>query len=495
MLILALFLAPILSIIILLNLKNNQFLKLITLIASIIQFVVLLFIIKEYLDFKNENPVNNHLFLEENIVLFKSIPIRFHIGLNGISLLLIFLTNIVTICGVLISWKITFQANFYFIMLLMLNIGAIGFFMSYDLFLLFFFLEIAVIPKFLLIYIWGTGNKNYSAMKLAILLMFGSFLILFGLISLYSVSNFNGFHSLDILDFQKNNISFSNQIKIFPFLFLGFSVFTAMFPFHSWVPDGHASAPTAGSMFLAGISMKLGSYGCFIIACYLFPLATQYYANYILILATISVLYGALITLKQKDLKYLNAYSSISHCGFIIFGIAILNDTTLKGSVLQMLSHGFMTALFFALIGMIYQRTHTKKMSELGGLLKVIPFISTILIITGLTSLGLPGLSGFIAELFIIAGAWDIHKMNFTFYTILITLSLILASIYILRAIGNTVFGTLRAEFINLSDATWNEKLCAFILLSCIIIIGCFPAIPINFIDADIKQIINSIKP
>ncbi len=194
----------------------------------------------------------------------------------------------------------------------------------------------------------------------------------------------------------------------FPLLFVGFGVFGALFPFHTWVPDGHSSAPTAGSMFLAGISMKLGGYGCLRVATYLMPEGAKEYSNIIIVLSTIAILYGAFATMMQKDLKYINAYSSVSHCGFVLLGIGMLTKTAMTGAVMQMVSHGLMTALFFAVIGMIYERTHTRQVNEMGGLLKVMPFITTVLFIVGLCSLGLPGLSGFVAEMTVFMGPGNI---------------------------------------------------------------------------------------
>ena len=241
---------------------------------------------------------------------------------------------------------------------------------------MFFFLEVAVIPKFLLIGIWGSGKKEYSAMKLALMLMGGTALVFVGLAGIYFNTG-----TFDILQISQLSIPLSVQKFFFPFAFIGFGIFTALFPFHTWVPDGHSSAPTAASMFLAGISMKLGGYGCLRVATYLMPDAAQAYSWIIVLLATIAIIYGAFATMMQKDLKYINAYSSVSHCGFVLLGIGMLTKTSINGAVLQMVSHGLMTALFFAAIGMIYSRTHTRVVAQLGGLLKVTPFISTVFVI------------------------------------------------------------------------------------------------------------------
>jgi NADH-quinone oxidoreductase subunit M len=266
------------------------------------------------------------------------------------------------------------------------------------------------------------------------------------------------------------------QNLFFPFAFVGFGIFTALFPFHTWVPDGHSSAPTAASMFLAGISMKLGGYGCLRVATYLMPDAAHYYAPVIISLATIAIIYGAFATMMQKDLKYINAYSSVSHCGFVLLGIGMLTQTSINGAVLQMVSHGLMTALFFAAIGMIYSRTHTRMVQQLGGLLKVMPFISTVFVIAGLCSLGLPGLSGFVAEVTVFVGSWQHPDQWYRMATILACASIVVTAVYILRAAGSSVMGSITdSRFNNLADAGWYEKLAAGILVTGIVFIGVAP--------------------
>src|SRR5688500_13926314 len=317
---------------------------------------------------------------------------------------MIMLTAFVVLAGVLVSWKMEKLNKEFFFLLILLSLGAYGFFISLDLFTLFFFLEIAVIPKYLLIGIWGSGKKEYSANKLALMLMGGSALVLVGLLGIYFLS---GMQSFDLLKLSNARIPVDIQKIFFPMMFIGFGVFTAIFPFHTWVPDGHSSAPTAGSMFLAGISMKLGGYGCLRVATYLMPEAAQYYSMIIIILAAIANLYGAFATMMKIDLKYINAYSSVSHCGFVLLGIGMLTKTAITGAVMQMVSHGLMTALFFAVIGMIYERTHTRLVSQMGGLLKVMPFICSVFFIAGLCSLGLPGFSGFVAEMTVFVGSWQ----------------------------------------------------------------------------------------
>ncbi len=425
---------------------------------------------------------------------FPSWNISFHLGVDGISVAMILLTAFVVIAGVLVSWNVTKMTKEFYFLLILLSLGAYGFFISLDLFILFFFLEIAVIPKYLLIGIWGSGKKEYSANKLALMLMGGSALVLVGLLGIYFS---NTAHSFDLLQLSQLNIPLQTQMICFPLLFVGFGVFTALFPFHTWVPDGHSSAPTAGSMFLAGISMKLGGYGCLRVATYIMPEGAKEYATIIIVLAVIAILYGAFATMMQKDLKYINAYSSVSHCGFVLLGIGMLTKTSMTGAVMQMVSHGLMTALFFAIIGMIYERTHTRQVSEMGGLLKKMPFISTVLFIVGLCSLGLPGLSGFVAEMTVFMGSWQHPDAFRRVATILACLSIVVTAVYILRAITKTAMGPLKEGFENLTDATWNEKLAALILLAGIIAIGVAPFWLNNLISPGaeiIMQKINLVK-
>jgi NADH-quinone oxidoreductase subunit M len=324
----------------------------------------------------------------------------------------------------------------------------------------------------LLIGIWGSGKKEYAANKLALMLMGGSALVLVGLLGLYFGGTENTF---DLLLLSKMQIPVLVQKICFPLLFVGFGVFTALFPFHTWVPDGHSSAPTAGSMFLAGISMKLGGYGCLRVATYLLPEGAKEYANIIIVLSAIAILYGAFATMMQKDLKYINAYSSVSHCGFVLLGIGMLTKTAIAGAVMQMVSHGLMTALFFAVIGMIYERTHTRAVNEMGGLIKVMPFITTVLFIVGLCSLGLPGLSGFVAEMTVFMGSWQNPDSFHRVATIAACMSIVVTAVYILRAIGQTALGPMNERYLSLQDARWNEKLAAIILIAGIIAIGIAP--------------------
>ena len=283
----------------------------------------------------------------------------------------------------------------------------------------------------------------------------------------------------------------SAQYLFFPLTFVGFGVLGAMFPFHTWSPDGHASAPTAVSMLHAGVLMKLGGYGCFRVAIYLMPEAANELAWIFLILTGISVVYGAFSACVQKDLKYINAYSSVSHCGLVLFAILMLNTTAMTGAVLQMLSHGLMTALFFALIGMIYGRTHTRDIREMGGLMKIMPFLSVCYVIAGFASLGLPGLSGFIAEMTVFVGSFQHTDTFHRVFTIVACTSIVITAVYILRVVGKLLYGPVQNEaHRQLTDASWFERLSAITLIAAVAGLGMMPSWVSDMISQSINTII-----
>lgn len=408
-----------------------------------------------------------------DIVWYAPLNIHYTIGVDGISVAMLLLSAIIVFTGTFASWQMRDQVKEYFLWFTLLSLGVFGFFISLDMFTMFMFYEIALIPMYLLIGVWGSGRKEYSAMKLTLMLMGGSAFLLVGILGIYFGS---GATSMNILTIAALDcIPFAQQCIWFPLTFLGFGVLGALFPFHTWSPDGHASAPTAVSMLHAGVLMKLGGYGCFRIAMYLMPDAAQELSWIFLILTGISVIYGAFSACVQTDLKYINAYSSVSHCGLVLFAILMMNQTAITGAVLQMLSHGLMTALFFALIGMIYGRTHTRDVRELGGLMKIMPFLSVAYVIAGLANLGLPGLSGFVAEMTIFVGAF---ANNDTFHRVLIiiaTSSIVITAVYILRLVGKILYGKPVEAHLKLTDATWDERFAVICLIACVAGLGLAP--------------------
>jgi NADH-quinone oxidoreductase subunit M len=474
--------------------KGLKQVRTVTLLGSAIQVLLVAMLLFAYWAERSAGNTAQMLF-ESRFTWFAPLNIEYYIGVDGISVAMILLTALVVLSGVLVSWRMESLSKEFFFLLMLLSAGAYGFFISLDLFTLFFFLEVAVIPKFLLIGIWGSGRKEYSAMKLALMLMGGSALVFVGLLGIYFNSDIgNGTHTFDLLRLSSMNIPIEAQRIFFPLAFVGFGIFGALFPFHTWVPDGHSSAPTAASMFLAGISMKLGGYGCLRVATYLMPGAAHEYSTIIIVLASIAILYGAFATMMQKDLKYINAYSSVSHCGFVLLGIGMLTKTAITGAVMQMVSHGLMTALFFATIGMIYDRTHTRMIEKMGGLLKIMPFIGTVFFIAGLCSLGLPGFSGFVAEMTVFMGSWQNPDWFYRIATIAACASIVVTAVYILRVTGKAIMGPITDEHhLQLSDAHWNEKFAAGILIIAIVAIGIAPIWLTNLVSPGADIIMNKV--
>ena len=406
-----------------------------------------------------------------DVVWYPSLNIHYTVGVDGISVVMIVLSSIIVFTGVFSSWNMPRE---FFMWYCLLSTGVFGFFVSIDLFTMFLFYEVALIPMYLLIGVWGTGRREYSAMKLTLMLMAGSAFLLVGILGIYFTA---GESSMNLLELARKQIPMMHQYWIFPVTFLGFGVLGALFPFHTWSPDGHASAPNAVSMLHAGVLMKLGGYGCFRVAINLMPEAASELSWIFLILTGISVVYGAFGAVVQTDLKYINAYSSVSHCGLVLFAILMLNRTAMTGAVLQMLSHGLMTALFFALIGLIYGRTHTRDIREMGGLMKVMPFAAVCYVIAGLASLGLPGLSGFVAEMTVFVGAFE-HADTFRrVLTIVATCSIVITAVYILRTVAKILYGEVQDEHhLHLTDATWYEKISTVGLIVFIAALGMFPS-------------------
>lgn len=427
-----------------------------------------------------------------SIPWFKPLNIAYSIGVDGISVVMLLLSSIIVFTGTFASWQLKPLTKEYFLWFTLLSTGVFGFFICTDMFAMFVFYEVALIPMYLLIGVWGSGPKEYAAMKLTLMLMGGSALLIIGILGIYY---FSGATTMNIMEIAAmNNIPANVQKVFFPFVFVGFGVLGALFPFHTWSPDGHASAPTAVSMLHAGVLMKLGGYGCFRIAMFLLPDAARELAWIFIILTTISVVYGALSACVQTDLKYINAYSSVSHCGLVLFALLMMTQTACTGAILQMLSHGLMTALFFALIGMIYGRTHTRDIRKLGGLMKIMPFLSVGYVIAGLANLGLPGFSGFIAEMTIFVGSFANNDMFHRTATIIACTSIVVTAVYILRVVGKILYQKVAdPRYLELTDATWDERVAVCCLIFCVAGLGIAPLWASDVISGSVGPIIEHI--
>jgi len=486
---------PVLTVFALMATKSFKQARLVSAIGMGIQLVLTAVLVYLYLTERATGNTAEMLFYQSS-VWFESLHICYAVGVDGIAVAMIALTSVVVFAGIFASWDVQFLTKEFFISLILLSSGVFGFFISLDLFTMFLFYEVAVIPMYLLIGLWGSGPKEYSAMKLTLMLMGGSALLLVGLLGIYfNSAPGGGDFTFNILDISKITIPIEAQRFFFPLTFVGFGVLGAMFPLHTWSPDGHASAPTAVSMLHAGVLMKLGGYGCFRVAMFLMPEAAHELGWIFLILTTTSVVYGAFGAIAQKDLKYINAYSSVSHCGLVLFALLMMNKTAMDGAIIQMISHGLMTALFFALIGMIYGRTHTRLINEMGGLMKVIPFLGVVYVIAGLASLGLPGLSGFVAEMTIFVGSFQHPDIFHRVCTIIAASSIVITAVYILRVVGILLLGPLKNDhYLHLTDAKWYERTSTITLVIAIAAIGLAPLWLSNMIGDSLAPIINQLS-
>jgi len=417
-----------------------------------------------------------------NIGWIPSLGINYHLAADGISLTLVLLTGLAAVVGILFSWNIEHRAKEFFAFYLALIGGVYGVFLSFDLFLLFVFYEIAIVPKYFIIAIWGSTRREYGAMKLALYSFIGSAMVLVGLIAAYVVS---GAHSFDVTELAKYPFPHNFQVWAFPLVFIGFAILAGMWPFHTWAPTGHVAAPTAASMLLAGVVMKLGAYGCLRVAMTLFPEGLVVWKNFFAILAVIGIVYGAMVALVQKDFKFVIGYSSVSHMGFVLLGLMTLNAIGLSGAVLQMFSHGIIAGLLFAVVGrMVYDRTHTRDLDELQmmRLSKAMPFAAVTFVIAAMASMGLPGFSGFAAEFQVLAGAW----MAFPTYAILTGVGILVGVAYTLRVMLKAFFGDAEEKEEHshepMSPISPQEKLGAVLLIIISLVIGLFPRLLLDII-------------
>ncbi len=413
---------------------------------------------------------------------------NFHLAFDGVSLTMVLVTGIAAVSSVLFSWDVEDRQNQFFFWLLLVVGGSYGVFLSADLFLLFAFYELVIVPKYFLIAIWGSTNKEYGAMKLTLYSFFGGALVFFGILVTYVTAG-----SLDLN--QLTQIQFGPQLQAwaFPLLFLGFAVLAGVWPLHTWAPTGHVAAPTAGSMLLAGIVMKLGAYAGLRVAMNLFPQGFHMWSKWIAVLAVIGILYAAAVALRQRDLKFVIGYSSVSHMGFVLLGLATANVLGVSGAVLQMFSHGVIAALLFAVAGrMIYRRTHTRELSDLSGmnLGRALPFAAFTFVIACAASIGIPGFSGFAAEITILLGVWKTYPV-----AVWITgAGMVLVAAFTLRALKQSFFGESSATSTaesppphNLPPITIAEKCGACLLMFATLAIGLYPRLLLDRIQPAVE--------
>src|SRR5881296_2390497 len=411
-----------------------------------------------------------------------ALGMNYHLAVDGISLTMALVTGIVAVSTVLFSWDVEHRQNEFFFWLLLVVGGSYGVFLSADLFLLFVFYELVIVPKYFLIAIWGSTNKEYGAMKLTLYSFFGGALVFIGILAAYVTAG-----SLDLNQLAQFQFPSELQSWAFPVLFLGFAVLAGIWPLHTWAPTGHVAAPTAGSMLLAGIVMKLGSYAGLRVAMNLFPQGFQAWSKWIALFAVIGIVYAAAVALRQRDLKFVIGYSSVSHMGFVLLGLATANALGVSGAVLQMFSHGVIAALLFAVAGrMIYRRTHTRDLDALAGmnLSHALPFAAFTFVISSAASIGIPGFSGFAAEIMILIGTWKTYPL-----AVWITgAGMVLVAAFTLRALKQSFFGETKAgvhlqegrvaldpDWIEQQSITAAEKCGACLLMFATLAVGLYP--------------------
>ena len=415
--------------------------------------------------------------------------ISYHVGVDGMSTPMVLLTGIVMFTGVLISWGIDDRPREFFAFLFLLAAGVLGVFVSLDLFMLFFFYEIAVFPMYLLIAIWGWKvTREYAAMKLTLYLFIGSVFALIGGLAMYFTNyQMHGVLTFDMLELEKAGFSQAFQYLWFMPTFMGFAVLGGIFPFHNWSPDGHVAAPTAVSMFHAGVLMKLGAFAALRVGIMLLPEGAKQWAWLIFGLAMVNVVYGAFIAMIQTDLKYVIGFSSVSHMGLVALGFATLTREGMTGAGMQMFSHGVMTALFFASVGMVYDRAHTRQIPELGGMSKPLPWVAIAFIIGGLVSMGMPGFSGFVAEFPIFMGVWQVNGIA----AIIASISIVITAAYILLAIRKAFFGEVPANLEgHIGSISPLDKVALVTLCLIMISLGMFPNLMVPMVSQGVQNVL-----
>lgn len=429
----------------------------------------------------------------ENVPWISELGVSYSLGVDGISLPLLLLTVLVGFSTVFVSWQVEERSKEFFIQLLLLIVGAIGTFVAQDLFIFLLFYELGIVPTYLMIVVWGSTkrvSKEYAAMKMTIYLLIGSAFMLAGVILLYVNAYPAGLRTFNLAVLAKaslaGNLSEPFQIVIFFLLLIGFGSTLSMWPFYSWAPDGYAAAPTGVSMLHAGVLKKIGGYALIRIGLVILPLGAKFWAPFIAFFAVVNILYAAFVTIAQKDLKYIAGYSSISHMGYILIGFAALNIISMDGAVANMFAHGIMSALFFAMIGLVYDKTNTRQIPGLGGLAHQMPRVAAGFMLAGMSSLGLPGLAGFIPEFTSFVGAFKV----FPLYTLLAISGIVFTALYILRVLANVLFGPRREEFDSCRDASGVELVPLVLLGTVLVVVGIFPQLLMGMVNSGIEPVV-----
>jgi NADH-quinone oxidoreductase subunit M len=427
---------------------------------------------------------------EENVSWIGAIGARYHVGVDGVSLWLVLLTTLLMPIAILSSWTAVQKRQLsYYVFLLILESAMIGVFVSLDLLLFYLFFEASLVPMFFLIGIWGGERRIYAAIKFFIYTAVGSLLMLVGIIALYFL--YNSFDYTTLLEAMRTNpLQGRAAFWLFVAFGLAFCIKVPLFPFHTWLPDAHTEAPTAGSVILAGVLLKMGTYGLMRFNLALFPEAAREWAPYLITLAVIGIIYGALVAMVQPDVKRLVAYSSVSHMGFVVLGIFSFTELGMQGALYQMLNHGVSTGALFLFVGFIYERRHARKISEFGGLATPMPWFATLFIIASLSSIGLPFLNGFVGEFLILTGMWTANFSNAWITTMLAATGVIWAAVYMLWMLQRVLFGeTTNPENARLRDLNAREVGLILPLMFLMLFMGVYPRVFLDRSRAGVEAI------
>jgi len=429
----------------------------------------------------------------EKTVWIERFAIHYFLGVDGISILLVLLTTLVTVICVLASWtEITIKLKPYMALFLVVETGILGVFMSLDFFLFYVFWEVVLIPMVFIIGVWGGARRLYSAIKFFLFTFSGSLFMLLGILALYFYhGKLTGIYTFDAIILFENPLAPHVQRWIFMAFFLGFAVKIPMFPLHTWLPDAHTEAPTAGSILLAAILLKLGTYGFVRFSMPLLPNASIFFAPLMIALSLVAILYGAYVTIAQKDMKKLVAYSSVSHMGFVMLGLFVFNPEGIKGGLLQMINHGISTGALFLLVGMIYERTHQRMIEDYSGLIRILPVYGVFFLIVALSSMGMPVTNGFIGELYVLIGAYKAHW----FFAITVVIGVLLGTVYLLWLFQRVFLGDIIAERPNpLKDLERRELIAVVPIIILIFWIGIYPKPFLEVTDASINNLLRTME-
>jgi NADH-quinone oxidoreductase subunit M len=476
----------------LINKSRENLIRYAGLAVSLIAFVISLIM---YFNFDAEN--GDFQFIHK-FAWIDNLNISYHVGADGMSLLLVLLTTFITSLTLISSWSgITKSVKEFTFFMLMLEVGMLGVFVSLDLFLFYIFWEVMLIPMYFIIGIWGGEKRIYASIKFFIYTMFGSLLMLVAIIWLaVYASGPLGYFTTNLIELYSVGPNVPGTIQNYMFLAFAFSfaIKVPLFPLHTWLPDAHVQAPTAGSVILAGVLLKMGTYGLIRFCLPLFPEASLTFAPAISVLAVIGIIYGALVAMVQTDMKKLVAYSSVSHLGFVVLGIFALNIEAVQGAIIQMVNHGLSTGALFLLVGFIYERTHTREISQYGGIAKIVPIFSIALLFASLSSIGLPGLNGFIGEFLILLGAFKSPVLNSWWHTVFAASGVIFAAVYLLWMYERVVFGEIKNPKMNeLKDLNKREIFVLVPIFIFVVWIGIYPSTFLNITEKSTAKVIEQV--